>query len=207
MIDYANAHPIAKSFLVNYGPVGDQFNDLPDGVANRCEMIGWMNPDNPDARNGFRQIVREIVGRPKSAKLKQLSLSDAKTIVIDISASMRCVLRSEPFWNLLRDNVGELSKIYLVDTNVRAEVSLGELENWLTSNELGTSTNLLATVSNLVEYNEDVFVITDVEGRENLAFATNLVVDHFEEEGVNAIILRISKENFERDVDFFLASK
>ena len=64
LIDYANAHPKAIVVLVNYGPVGSAFADLPKAIDERCKMIGYLNPENLLAQDSFRRAVQTCVGTP-----------------------------------------------------------------------------------------------------------------------------------------------
>lgn len=82
LIDYGRAHQTARIVLVNYGPTGDLFVDLPDDVADRSEMIGHLIPNNRSEIDRLYDIVRTQIGRPVIRPLaNRIELEDCSTAV------------------------------------------------------------------------------------------------------------------------------
>ena len=61
LIDYANAHPKATVILVNYGPVGSKFDDLPREIEDRCRMIGPMNPETRQNKGSSWKLSENVL--------------------------------------------------------------------------------------------------------------------------------------------------
>jgi len=164
LIDYAHAHPKANVVLVNYGPVGKGFSDFPKEIEDRCQMIGFMNPQSIEAQNTFYTIVRQTVGEPVHQQLKK----ETKVIALDVSASMKGILKSTWFSNFLGDFEHDISQLFLIDTTIIAVENRNMVHDWLSKNTLGTSTSLLAPITDLLKQHRQVFVITDNSGMKSL---------------------------------------
>ena len=164
LIDYANAHPSAKVILVNYGPVGSEFDDLPSPIKNRCMMIGYMNPENINSKNNFSSIVREIVGEPVliGSYMEQVTSSDI--IVVDSSYSMKDIIQSDWFIDFIHQLESNPLKIALVDSSIRAIVTSSSLMDWFSKNDYGSSTSLLNPVTELLKIHKQIVIVTDQDG-------------------------------------------
>ena len=165
LIDYANAHPLATVVLVNYGPVGSSFTDLPDGVRHRCLLIGHMHPLCDAAREKFQDVVSRCVGEPEK-DIWRLELDCfPECVVIDTSISMSNILDSDWFRSFicgLED--WRVEELILIDSEVRDIVTVSELEEWLDKNKLGLSTDLAGPLSKLLDRNRRILVVTDSGG-------------------------------------------
>ncbi|MFA6125611.1 MAG: hypothetical protein WCS75_07455 [Sphingomonas sp.] len=167
LIDYSRGHPRASIVLVNYGPVGDEFNDLPDAIGKRCLMIGHLMPDNFAPLAKFRDLVREIVGHPVP-RLPTGASDGHQIIALDVSGSMRAVLASSGLPEFLTGPSGSQFKIALIDVSLRAVVDPNDLKNWLATNTLGNSNVLAVPVAELLTRNESIIVVTDDDGVNDL---------------------------------------
>lgn len=165
LIDYARAHPRAAVVLVNYGPVGDEFNDLPDKIGTRCRMIGHLTPENYATLSEFRELVRDTVGEPAP----RLPAGDGDQIIaLDVSGSMGAILASGKMREFLTRPTASQSKVALIDVSVRAVLDSSDLEHWLDANALGNSNKLAVPVAELLARYAHVIVITDDDGMRDL---------------------------------------
>ena len=163
LIDYARAHPDATVTLVNYGPVGKEFDDLPGELADRCRMIGHLTPVNPAQLSEFTKLVRDIVGAPVSHK------GISRITAVDVSGSMGVILASADLRKYLGGLSEENSQIALIDTDIRAVIAAGDMADWRTINSLGNSNALAVPVTHLLAHYEEVVVITDKDGMQDLS--------------------------------------
>ena len=169
LIDYANAHPRATVVLVNYGPVGSAFTDLPVTISDRCMLIGYLNPEDRLARDRFREVVRNCVGEPAAKTFYEERVALADVVVIDTSHSMSEILCSNWFWDFIGDLEDSDSKVALVDSRIRALERHDTLKDWLSRHELGRSTSLSGPVSELLRDHERILVVTDQGGLHSLS--------------------------------------
>jgi hypothetical protein len=192
LIDYSRAHPFATVMLVNYGPVGDEFNDLPDKIGKRCRMIGHLTPENFTALSEFRDLVRDIVGGPLP-KLSAEPSDDDQIIALDVSGSMKSVLASDQLRDfLIRSTVGQ-SKIALIDMSVRAIVDSRDLEQWLEANAFGSSNMLAVPLAELLASYAHVVVVTDDDGMRDLQAMNFVRLQNPAGVGSDSIFLRVSR--------------
>ena len=178
LIDYANAHPLATVVLVNYGPVGSSFTDLPDGVRDRCLLIGHMHPQCAAAREKFRDVVSGCVGEPARDIWRLEPDFVPECVVIDTSISMSNILDSDWFRSFicgLRDRGVE--ELFLIDSEVRDIVTASTLEEWLDSNKLGISTDLAGPLSKLLDRNGRILVVTDSDGFSGLHAVSGTITE------------------------------
>jgi hypothetical protein len=171
LIDYASAHPRAKVVLVNYGPIGSVLKSLPDPLSGRCELVGYLNPEDREARGHFREVVRSCVGEPvtRMSQVEPADVVDADVIAVDTSRSMAEILESNWFWGFIGQLRGGVSKIALVDNRIRAFETKGTLKNWLTHHELGHATSLSEPISELLREHGNIIVVTDQGGLSSLS--------------------------------------
>ena len=168
LIDYARAHPKAKVVLVNYGPVGSAFADLPRDVRNRCMMIEHFHPENWSACERFHEQVRNCVGEPEVQVPNMAPVRSADLVAVDVSLSMSKILHSKWFRNFVTSLPDWSSRIALVDSQIRLTIDPGELADWLSKHRLGRSTELGRPISGLVTRYGTVAVVTDQEGVQSL---------------------------------------
>jgi hypothetical protein len=193
LIDYANAHLNATVVLVNYGPVGADFTDLPFAIKERCTMIGFMNHDEKMSRDRFRELVRKRVGEPVITPSYAGRVKSAEIVVVDSSQSMAEILRSRWFNDFIEELGEDSTRFALVDAEVRAVVGREDLLKWLVTSRLGSSTSLAAPVSKLLLDHELMIVLTDEEGMNSLT-RPEVTIIQLEIEGNSEVrLLQISK--------------
>ncbi len=168
LIDYANAHPKAMVVLVNYGPVGPAFADLPNTVRNRCKMVGYLNPENRSAKDCFHEAVRTCVGPPAIEIFDERNMASLEVIVVDSSRSMSGIIRSDWFRSFIDKPEVSTSQFVLIDSEIRAVGTHDMLNHWLFRPEFGLSTSLSGPVVELLEDYEHIMIITDQNGRDTL---------------------------------------
>jgi hypothetical protein len=168
LIDYSRAHPQAMIVLVNYGPVGTEFSDLPEVVAERCRMIGPLTPASYKTLAEFRDLVRKIVGNPVSLIQSDDQAAFEQIVALDVSASMDPILASKALQEFLGQARGHESKVAMIDQDIRSVIQGREINHWLTANTLGSSTSLAAPIKKLLERYAQVVVITDDDGMHSL---------------------------------------
>jgi hypothetical protein len=193
LIDYSRAHPRATVVLVNYGPVGKEFNDLPDLIGKRCRMIGPLTPESYQTLADFRDLVRTVVGSPvRRPQLNGLVFAD-QIIALDVSGSMESILASDVLRDFLARTGSDDTRIAIVDQDVRAIVAGRELERWLAENELGRSTSLAAPIAELLSQYEQVIVVTDEDGMRSLSALRHTRMASPLSEAGDAIFLRVTR--------------
>ena len=193
LVDYARAHPGAVVNLVNYGPVG-MSDELPYDLRRRCGAIGDLNPRNMEARERFREMVRERIGEP-SRTAGRLAAGNAlpASVVVDTSASMAGVLQGAWFGEFAEDLARRGAKTAtLVDDGPRATVSMDSLGAWIRENELNRGTRLATAVAALVEAEGSILVVTDGDGLRDLGGldAVAELLDEGEDVGAKVVALR-----------------
>ena len=169
LVDYATAHHNAKVLLVNYGPVGEAFDDLPHGIRARCEMLGYLHPQNGVAREAFQSEVRGCVGPPLLEVSNESALSEPEAVAIDVSLSMNGVLNSHWFAKFLSDLGDAAAEFVLVDDSVRDTVPAQGFAEWRVRNRLQPHTALGDPVRQMLRSHASVLVVTDQEGFDTLA--------------------------------------
>ena len=169
LVDYATAHYKAKVLLVNYGPVGEPFDDLPRTVRDRCVMLEYLDPQNRVAREAFRSEVRSRVGEPFVEVGREGVSDNPEVVAIDVSLSMTATLDCDWFSEFLSGLEGTSSEIVLVDAGIRDVVNAREFAEWRATNQLYPSTALRGPVSEILRRYERVVVVTDQEGLGSLA--------------------------------------
>lgn len=169
LIDYSRAHPRATVVLVNYGPVGKEFSDLPGLIGERCKMIGPLTPESYSTLADFRDLVRSVVGSPVRRPQPDGFVAADQIIALDVSGSMKSILASHKLCDFLAQSHSDDTRVAVIDQNVRAIVARREIERWLEENELGSSTSLAAPVAELLSQYEKVIVVTDESGLQTLS--------------------------------------
>ena len=196
LMDYAGAHPWAVVMLVNYGPIGMR-SELPYSVERRCRTIGHLNPRNREARNRFREVVRERVGEPARTVGRLVAGNGLPgSVVIDTSGSMVRVLHSKWFVAFAEDLARGVSETaILVDDGLRATVPMGSLLEWIRENELVRGTRLARAVEALLEGEGSTLVVTDGDGLRDLQSlqAEMELLDEGEDVGAKVVWLRLRR--------------
>ena len=197
LIDYARAHPRATVVLVNYGPVGSDFADLPWEISDRCKMIGYLNPEDRSARDSFREAVRNCVGTPAAETLDRKHVATAEVVVVDTSHSMSEIVRSEWFARFFDDLDDSSAKFALADTQVRAFGMQDVLRNWCSQPEFGLSTSLSEPVSRLLEDYEQLVIVTDQHGLDGLHELRATIHELDVEEQPDARVLQVRRADLQ----------
>lgn len=192
LIDYSRAHPDAAVVLVNYGPVGNEFDDLPDAIGMRCRMIGHLTPENCATLSEFRELVRDIVGDPVPRSPAGSSES-GQILALDVSRSMKAILASSKLREFLAGPDANQSRIALIDASVRAVVDSGDLEHWLDVNALDNSNQLAAPVKELLANYAHVIVVTDDDGMRDLQALKPAPIQSPIRLGEDVIFLRVTR--------------
>ena len=193
LIDYANAHPRAMVVLVNYGPVGSAFADLPKAISDRCKMIGYLNPENPLAQDSFRKAVQTCVGTPFIKTIGNEQSVSAEVIVVDSSQSMSQILRSDWFMGFIDELKDSDLKFAFVDSKIREFGSHDKLRDWLSQHNLGLSTSLSGPVAQLMKDYEPIIVVTDQGGRDSLYDLSGTICELNVDNQPDVRLLQISK--------------
>lgn len=168
LIDYANAHTMARVILVNYGPVGSTISVLPDTISDRCTMIGYLNPEVRSARMCFQKLVRGCVGGPAVKNFHKRYISQTDIFVIDISISMLEILSSNWFRDFTKKCEGSTAKFALIDTEIRSFETYDTLNQCLSNIKICGLTRLDDPVTRLLENYKRMIVVTDQDGIDNL---------------------------------------
>lgn len=193
LIDYSRAHPQATVVLVNYGPVGKEFSDLPDLIGKKCKMIGPLTPETHSTLANFRDMVRTVVGSPVRRPQSNGSVAADQIIALDVSGSMKSILASSTLRDFLAQTLNEETRIAVIDQNVRAIVARRELDRWLVENDLGNSTSLAAPVAELLSQYEQFIVVTDQSGLESLSALQPTRMANQLSESDGAIFVRVTR--------------
>ena len=196
LIDYANAHPQAPVILVNYGPVGSKFDDLPPKIEDRCRMIGPMNPENPSNQEEFRKAVRKCVGDPPTPPFDVERDELSAVIVVDSSMSMRGILQSSWFKSFVNKLEGGDFDVAVVDSTIREIVKPHELLDWLGKHEYRPSTFLSGPVEKLIRCRESVSIVTDKEGLDSLKSIRAKIRVQKVEDNPDVLLLQVSRHLF-----------
>ena len=177
LIDYARAHPNSNCILVNYGPVGKLFSDLPMSVKNRCQMLGHLNPQNKLVREEFYKLIRDCVGSPvtETKNLESVIENNTKLLAIDISGSMAGIIKTSWFWDFVSGLEYSSVRVFLIDSKVRSIEKNSTLKDWFANNSLGSSTSLLEPIKTILENNEDLTIVTDQGGLDSLQELSNKI--------------------------------
>ena len=202
LIDYASAHPRAMVVLVNYGPVGSAFADLPNAISDRCKMIGYLNPENPLAQDSFRKAVQTCVGTPVVKAIGEERTASAEVIVVDSSQSMSQILRSDWFMGFIDELKDSDLKFAFVDSKIREFGPPDKLRDWLSQHNLGLSTSLSGPVAELLKDYERIVVVTDQDGRDSLNDLRGTICELNVDNQPDVRLLQISKPDVsEANVD------
>ena len=186
LVDYSKAHPRARVALVNYGPVGEDFGDMPVMIRERCQMIGPLTPESYQALANFRELVRAVVGNPIEVAQSNGSAAAGHIVALDVSASMKSILGSEALRKILAQTLG-MDALALIDQDVRAIVSGRELEQWL------RSTSLAAPIEELLSQYEQIVVVTDDSGLKSLIGLSHVRLESPLSEARDAIFVRVTR--------------
>lgn len=165
--DYSRAHPRAIVALVNYGPVGEDFTELPAELGKRCRMIGHLTPENPASLAEFSDLVREIVGDPVRPWVLHQTTGE-QVLALDVSGSMHGILDSRAFREFLAKLATSGLKVALIDKTIRDVVENEEVERWLNTQQQNNSTALADPVAKLLDSYTEVLVLTDEGGEQDL---------------------------------------
>jgi hypothetical protein len=194
LIDYSRAHPRATVVLVNYGPVGEKFEDLPRPISERCRMIGPLTPETSRTRAEFSNLVRGVVGDPVRPQDSNGLGGDDEIVAVDVSRSMSSILSAGILRNFLARSLDAEASVALIDQDLRAVLAAGEIEGWLLAHELGTSTSLAGPVRTLLSQYKQVIVITDEGGMLSLGALNIRHVPSPLSEPNEAIFLRVNRD-------------
>ena len=193
LIDYANAHPSAKVVLVNYGPVGPAFADLPVLVRDRCTLIGYLNPENRAAQEEFRDVIRNCVGEPAFKNLRKDAAVPGEILAVDSSASMIGIHCSSWFRDFIGGREDRATKVAVVDRRIRAFETCESLKDWFDDNQLGFGTELSGPVTELLRDHDHVVVVTDQDGLDSLSGFDATIRELEGDNPPNVKLLEISK--------------
>lgn len=192
LIDYSRAHPSADVLLVNYGPVGEDFYDLPEEVVDRCKMLGPLTPETQTALKDFQEFVRSSVGKPILTWQVSGMGPANELIALDVSLSMQTILGSSELRKFLTSLNVNRTEIAFIDREVRKIGKTNEFEEWYLNNKLGLSTSLSAPVRELISNYKQIVVITDDDGLRSLEdFNPEPIISPLGA-GTNAIFVRIT---------------
>jgi hypothetical protein len=182
--DYARAFQSARIVLVNHGPMRSVTDELPRQVRDRCTAIERLTVSNAEGRSKLAQIVRAYVGEPAFPAVVSIAVPSDAAIAIDVSSSM-----------LQRFGQSELTELFgayspsdpiaLIDDQLVDMVEIHELPQRLASLQ-GGGTNLAGPIHDLLTTSDNVIVITDdegaqqLQGRELRRMPSGIVVVHVE---------------------------
>ena len=197
LIDYATAHPKAMVILVNYGPVGFDFTDLPRSINDRCMMIGYLNHEDKLARDRFRDIVRTSVGDPVASTYNVEVFESDELIVLDTSKSMSNILEGDWFTKFIDNFENTPVNVALVDEEIRSLADISGVVDWLSHNMLGDSTSLSAPISDLLREYERLIVVTDSGGLNSLRDLAAVITELDVEDEKDLKLLRISRPSIQ----------
>lgn len=169
--DYARAVAEGKVYLVNHGPISESVYDLSWSIRDRCFAIGKLTTSNWEAREQLASAVQKCVGEPVKnwPKLSETATSD-KVLLLDVSGSMRLIMRSEEMSSFIRDlTATELpKKLAAADIKVVGEWEPSERGFSKLLYIDGGSTDLLPPVTELLSRYNEVILVTDSDGLSGL---------------------------------------
>ena len=113
----------------------------------------------------FAAHIRDGVGDPVIAVRAKLF----DRVAVDISGSMREIFTTPAFISELSIWADDGRVIALIDQEVRHFVEANQFLSWLAGASLGGGTSLAGPVSELLDKDEAVLVVTDAEGLDTLA--------------------------------------
>jgi hypothetical protein len=180
--------------LVNYGPVGEKFSDLPIELADRCEMIGPITPETKKSLATFNDIVVDKVGKPTLNWHATGPAPAHEIIALDVSLSMGSILASPEIQLFFSSTLDTDAAVALIDQDVRVICQASEFDRWSSENELGQSTSLAAPIQELFAQYMQVIVITDAEGLRSLERLNPEIISSPLDETRNAIFVRLSRQ-------------
>ena len=194
LIDYGRAHPQADVLLVNYGPVGKEFTDMPIEVADRCQMIGPLTPETNQTLIKFRDIVSNKVGEPVLIWQNTGPAPAHELIALDVSHSMEPILASSDIQKFFSKILEAEAAIAMIDQDVREICKASEVDRWKLENQLGQSTSLASPVEALLLRHARIIVITDEDGLRSLKKLNPERIASPLSEASNAIFVRLSRQ-------------
>lgn len=170
LTDYANAHPKARVFLVNHGPVGDVLAKVDATVSNRCTVLGDLTPLNFEGRETLKTAVQDYVGSPVRRVHSCLLDGHGKlAIAVDVSGSMAKALVDPYFFEFLDrlSTTNDVKMVHAIDETIREVVPINEASTQLIKlANLGN--HLEDPVRELLRHYECVLVLTDEDGSRDL---------------------------------------
>lgn len=168
--DYAKAFPKAQIYLVSHGPTGKVVDSVSTLVKNRCHAIPHLTADNESGRLGLANAVRACVGAPIRWDNQPQEANPAVLLVIDVSGSMKSLLRSVPMQEYIEQMVTLERPVQLVavDNKIIGKwpATRAGLVNLLQSG--GGFTELGRPVQMLLQTATRLIVITDRDGQNTL---------------------------------------
>ncbi|MHC2355571.1 hypothetical protein ACVMB3_005092 [Sinorhizobium meliloti] len=192
LADYAVAHPDAKIVLANYGPIGDVLSRLQSGVKARCTVVENLNPLVSGQRQLFRQVVDDTVGKPQRAAKAVGSNERAKiAVAVDVSRSMHGRLTHSGLASVIKTLALEpiADVIYPIDQRLHDPIPVALAASELV--HLSRDVNALgAPLAHLLGIYEEVIVITDDDGLNDLAGLGGTVADL---PWIGAVVVRIRR--------------
>lgn len=185
--DYASAIQDGKVSLVNHGPIlPSVLSEVDSTRRSRCICFGELKPENVKIREEFAADVRACVGEP--AFFPQFSSGRGSSVgafIFDISGSMTSLLHLP----LMKEFVSRLASIekphelVIVDTEIRGRYEVNQTGFQRALSEVGGSTDLHSSLTELLRIHDAVLVFTDEDGYSTLG---SLAVDAYDDLGVPA---------------------
>jgi len=169
LIDYTRAFKDADVWLSDYGPLTPAavMNPVSAELATRAAAFGNVRPGNTSQIADLQQRIRGAPPAPPPASPGQQPVA-AKTILVDVSGSMREVLS----WQSVRRQLHDLASAnpaatwVAADTRVRATLKGADAVDQLLSLDMSDSTELAQIVAGY--QGSDTLVITDEDGETQL---------------------------------------
>ncbi len=169
LVDYARAHPGGIILLVNHGPVGDMTEDIDEATKERCTLLGGLTPRNVAQRDTFKKRVRDHVGEPQRVPDPNPAAAGAG-LLIDISGSMSTALQGAGFAQLLQRLVADgIASVALADDRIRHRCAPTDALHAARESVKGDRTDLAASIRELLDAQNPVFVVTDSDGAAGLS--------------------------------------
>jgi len=171
--DYAGNLPSARVILCNYGPIHDvmRLESRGGGAVKRRFVFGDFHPGNPEAIELFKNAVREVFGEPIAMSGLREQLEIKRVLALDVSKSMRDILRNKDVQQEIAEIVNELGITHFaaVDDELRGvEKADCERIDWLVQQSVSGSTRLCAAAVALMSEASDVYFLTDQDGVRSL---------------------------------------